>query len=337
MKSALSRTRVVIGIALFLGMWMFSSVTTGFYDLGEAEITKQKFVPRHKTTFEIRGTNYIYHKTSYDRRDKKHLIEDDINRRHRLTEEWRPHLMAKRGMLGLQRPEDTEVFRKLQPGDTFDEKCGSCAVISNTDLLLGSGLGAQIDKTDCVFRFGSAPTAQYSKDIGRKSTVRLVEMHSFENSTESRQAKNIFINRCETDEICEKVTIKNSNEQHLKPKVFYLTENGQNTAKKMFQLQNLASGHSEKALGPSEVWYSLMLIKHAKCKKVKMYGFPPPYFCRNKRNHSYRIDYWKENSRRICSSMDENSKSLDLPSLEEKKLLLQWAWKYRLNFQQPKW
>lgn len=100
MKSVFSRTRALTGIALFLGIWTFSSVTTGFYDFGEAEITKQRFLPRHKTTFEIRGTNYIYHKTSYDRRDKKHLIDDEIKRRQKLTEEWRPHLMGKRGMLG---------------------------------------------------------------------------------------------------------------------------------------------------------------------------------------------------------------------------------------------
>lgn len=58
-------------------------------------------------------------------------------------------------------------------------KCNACALVSSSGILLGSNAGLQIDSTDCVFRLNSAPTLGFEKDVGSKTTIRVLSAASF--------------------------------------------------------------------------------------------------------------------------------------------------------------
>ena len=47
-------------------------------------------------------------------------------------------------------------------------------VVSSAGSLLGSGLGNFIDSHDLVLRFNNAPTEHHEQDVGRKTSIRIV-------------------------------------------------------------------------------------------------------------------------------------------------------------------
>jgi len=76
---------------------------------------------------------------------------------------------------------DNNMFKKLKldrffPKKSFlqDRHFNTCAVVSSAGSLKGSGLGQMIDTHDIVLRFNNAPTENHVKDVGQKTSIRIV-------------------------------------------------------------------------------------------------------------------------------------------------------------------
>ncbi|XP_061111321.1 CMP-N-acetylneuraminate-beta-galactosamide-alpha-2,3-sialyltransferase 2-like isoform X2 [Conger conger] len=54
--------------------------------------------------------------------------------------------------------------------DRGPSRCRTCAVVGNSNNLLGSSYGSQIDDHDFVMRMNEAKTIGYEKDVGRRTT-----------------------------------------------------------------------------------------------------------------------------------------------------------------------
>jgi len=50
----------------------------------------------------------------------------------------------------------------------------SCAVVGNSPLILGQRAGPSIDSHDVVIRFNFAPTCGFERDVGTKTSVRVM-------------------------------------------------------------------------------------------------------------------------------------------------------------------
>ena len=76
---------------------------------------------------------------------------------------------------------DNKLFQKLKLDRFFpknsllqDRHFNTCAVVSSAGSLKGSGLGSFIDTHDIVLRFNNAPTDNHAKDVGKKTSIRIV-------------------------------------------------------------------------------------------------------------------------------------------------------------------
>uniref|UniRef100_A0A8C2KMD7 CMP-N-acetylneuraminate-beta-galactosamide-alpha-2,3-sialyltransferase 1 n=1 Tax=Cyprinus carpio TaxID=7962 RepID=A0A8C2KMD7_CYPCA len=72
----------------------------------------------------------------------------------------------------------TELFSVI-PGeeryrDAGPSRCRTCAVVGNSGNLLGSYYGPLIDNHDFVFRMNKAPVEGYEKDVGSRTTHRIM-------------------------------------------------------------------------------------------------------------------------------------------------------------------
>uniref|UniRef100_A0A672K6N8 CMP-N-acetylneuraminate-beta-galactosamide-alpha-2,3-sialyltransferase 1-like n=1 Tax=Sinocyclocheilus grahami TaxID=75366 RepID=A0A672K6N8_SINGR len=70
--------------------------------------------------------------------------------------------------------------------DASPDRCRTCAVVGNSANLVGSHYGSLIDLHDVVFRLNKGPTKGYEKDVGSKTTHRILYPESavdLDNST----------------------------------------------------------------------------------------------------------------------------------------------------------
>ncbi|XP_072514334.1 beta-galactoside alpha-2,6-sialyltransferase 1-like [Salminus brasiliensis] len=74
-------------------------------------------------------------------------------------------------------PFSGEQWEKSIPKQSLQATLGTpktCAVVMSAGALNGSSLGTDIDAHDAVIRFNAAPTRGFEKDVGTKTTARIV-------------------------------------------------------------------------------------------------------------------------------------------------------------------
>ncbi|CAK6959230.1 beta-galactoside alpha-2%2C6-sialyltransferase 2 [Scomber scombrus] len=83
---------------------------------------------------------------------------------------------------GLEEPFASLGWARLVPSLPLDQlyrrqdksSFKTCAVVTSAGAILHSGLGKEIDSHDAVLRFNSAPTEGYDRDVGNKTTIRII-------------------------------------------------------------------------------------------------------------------------------------------------------------------
>uniref|UniRef100_A0A668THD4 Alpha-N-acetylgalactosaminide alpha-2,6-sialyltransferase 6 n=1 Tax=Oreochromis aureus TaxID=47969 RepID=A0A668THD4_OREAU len=60
------------------------------------------------------------------------------------------------------------------PSQSMTMLCHNCAFLTSSGHILGSGVGDEIDHTECVICINDAPTTGYESDVGSHSSVSYV-------------------------------------------------------------------------------------------------------------------------------------------------------------------
>ncbi|XP_065096132.1 beta-galactoside alpha-2,6-sialyltransferase 2-like [Paramisgurnus dabryanus] len=75
---------------------------------------------------------------------------------------------------GSEQPFTRLGFQKLVPTQPLEKVYRTCAVVMSAASILNSSLGQEIDSHDGVLRFNSAPCKGYERDVGNKTTIRIM-------------------------------------------------------------------------------------------------------------------------------------------------------------------
>lgn len=52
--------------------------------------------------------------------------------------------------------------------------CELCSIVSSSGQMLGQAAGQQIDRSPCIWRMNNAPTRGFERDVGQRTTLRVV-------------------------------------------------------------------------------------------------------------------------------------------------------------------
>lgn len=82
-----------------------------------------------------------------------------------------------------------QLYTRDQPGPFK-----TCAVVTSAGAILRSGLGREIDTHDAVLRFNAAPTEGYERDVGNRTTIRIINSQILTNPRHRFNTSTIYKN-----------------------------------------------------------------------------------------------------------------------------------------------
>lgn len=328
----------------FIIFYVFNQSTTAY---------KHKLIPRHKTIKEIRGPTYHVHKVDPMPIDLRERYES----RRLLVESNRPKLVSRREILSEYRrsPSDasqnveTERYTSLEKESSRGEmlSCSTCALVSNSGHILGSRLGDEIDRANCVFRLNAAPSVGYELDVGRRTTARVASRQGIRevlaNATTLLDGNlwlsTVFLHG--PDHVFSlgslpRVITSLSN-KYPKLDLYRPTKVVEREADAAFEKH---TGKTRMSLGAefSTGLYALMIMKDV-CTDIKVYGMTPENYCRSHPDSTVPYSYFKRPSLPECEmynyheTISEGGQHL----MTERGLFHTWAKTHGISFYSPSW
>ncbi|KAK6304997.1 alpha-N-acetylgalactosaminide alpha-2,6-sialyltransferase 6 isoform X1 [Coregonus clupeaformis] len=170
--------------------------------------------------------------------------------------------------------------------------CHHCALVTSSSHVLGSRAGPEIDRTQCVIRMNDAPTTGFERDVGNRTTLRVVAHSSvfrvvrrpteFLNRTDHRANSTVIFWGPPTKigreakgtlyRLIQRVSMTYSNLSS-----FTITPS------KMHKFDTLFQKETGRDRAKSQSWLSTgwftMVIAIEMCDNIKVYGMVPPSHC----------------------------------------------------------
>ncbi|XP_033631344.1 alpha-N-acetyl-neuraminyl-2,3-beta-galactosyl-1,3-N-acetyl-galactosaminide alpha-2,6-sialyltransferase-like [Asterias rubens] len=248
-----------------------------------------------------------------------------------------------------------EDYQSLLGNKSIKFQCNQCAIVSSSGQLLGTGAGPQIDNNDCVFRMNNAPTKGYERDVGQRTTARVIghvnlrkifDDHLDAQSeflvNTSTKADSIFIHWSYLTEIDKDPPPEYALAVELAKKFSNVSFN-MFTPQKMKYAERLF--HHETGLTRSEAktwlstgWYTILLAIDS-CQQINIYGMVYEDYCKEHPNENVPYHYYDPNFKSECKYYHSSEVRLTSGHLfiTEKAVFARWANIHSIHYFNPRW
>uniref|UniRef100_A0A8C6DHW0 Alpha-N-acetylgalactosaminide alpha-2,6-sialyltransferase 5 n=1 Tax=Moschus moschiferus TaxID=68415 RepID=A0A8C6DHW0_MOSMO len=228
--------------------------------------------------------------------------------------------------------------------------CRDCALVTSSGQLLRSRQGAQIDQTECVIRMNDAPTRGYGRDVGNRTSLRVIAHSSIQRILRNRHdllnvsqgtvfifwGPSSYMRRDGKGQVYNNLQLLSQVLPRLK--AFMITRH------KMLQFDELFKRETGKDRKISNTWLSTgwftMTIALELCDRINVYGMVPPDFCRDPNHLSVPYHYYEPFGPDECTmylSHERGRKGSHHRFITEKRVFKNWARTFNIHFFQPDW
>ncbi|CAL8307739.1 unnamed protein product [Lota lota] len=229
--------------------------------------------------------------------------------------------------------------------------CSSCSVVSSSGQLTSGRRGEEIDRAQCVIRMNDAPSARFQRDVGRRTTLRVVAHSSLKMVLRSRQEllnasqETVFVFWGPSSSMRRdgKGSMFNSLrivKQLLPSHKLYVV-----SQRKMLSFDGLFKKETGMDRKGSKSWLSTgwftMGLATELCGTINVFGMVPPDFCSSSAPRpTVPYHYYEPRGRSECStylSNERSQKGSHHRFITEKSVFASWARTHNIRFHQPDW
>ncbi|NWH94511.1 SIA7E sialyltransferase, partial [Aegithalos caudatus] len=228
--------------------------------------------------------------------------------------------------------------------------CRSCALVTSSGHLLGGRQGDRIDRSECVIRMNDAPTRGYGRDVGNKTSLRVIAHSSIQRILRNRNellnmshgavfifwGPSSYMRRDGKGLVYNNLQLMNQILPQLKAYMI--------SRHKMLQFDDLFKRETGKDRKISNTWLSTgwftMTIALELCDRINVYGMVPPDFCRDPNHLSVPYHYYEPLGPDECTmylSHERGRKGSHHRFITEKRVFENWARTFDIRFFQPDW
>lgn len=229
--------------------------------------------------------------------------------------------------------------------------CKSCALVTSSGHMTRSGRGVEIDHKECIIRMNDAPTQGYQRDVGQRTSLRVVAHSSMQRVLRNRlellnSSQNTFFifwgpgNYMRQDG---KGLVYNNLRllKQMMPKLqVYII-----SRLKMLHFDELFKKETGKDRKKSNSWLSTgwftMAIALEICDRIDVYGMIPPEFCKSPNlEPSVPYHYYEPAGPDECKmylSHEQGRHGSHHRFITEKRVFANWARMFNIHFHQPDW
>nr|XP_020476743.1 alpha-N-acetylgalactosaminide alpha-2,6-sialyltransferase 3-like isoform X2 [Monopterus albus] len=230
----------------------------------------------------------------------------------------------------------------------LDMHCNHCALVSSSGQMLGAGVGEEIDKIRCVIRMNNAPTGGYEKDVGSRTTVRVVshtsvpllvknERYFFKQSADTtyvfwgpdrnmrQDGKGRIFN-----------TLLKIAKKYPKVRIFVVTREKIQYCDNVFQRE---TGKNRMKTGAYlSTGFFTMILTIEMCGSIHVYGMIDDNYC-SQANRSVPYHYYERNRLDECRmyKVHEHTRHGGHRFITEKAIYAKWATRHKMEFTHPSW
>ncbi|KAK9532384.1 hypothetical protein VZT92_009767 [Zoarces viviparus] len=265
---------------------------------------------------------------------------------------WFGHVITRDGLSHVLQSNGLRGYRRITPG-RMDQPlymhCSQCALVSSSGQMFGAGVGEEIDKVGCVIRMNNAPTQGYEKDVGNRTSVRVVshtsvpllvknESYYFQQSADTtyvfwgpernmrQDGKGHIFN-----------TLLKIAERYPKVRIYAVTTEKIQYCDGVFQ--NETGKNRMKTGAFLSTGFFAMILAIDICDSIHVYGMIDDNYC-SRANHSVvPYHYYERNRIDECKMyrFHEHTKRGGHRFITEKAIYAKWATRYKMEFKHPSW
>ncbi|XP_028667023.1 alpha-N-acetylgalactosaminide alpha-2,6-sialyltransferase 3 [Erpetoichthys calabaricus] len=240
-------------------------------------------------------------------------------------------------------------YVKVPDREPLKLNCDVCSLVSSSGQMLGRGAGATIDQTSCVWRMNNAPTKGFEKDVGKKTTVRVVSHTSVPLLLQKQQYffgeanDTIYIiwgplrNMRQDGQGLVYNMLRQVVKNYPSVKIFVTTEERMNYCDKVFK-EETGKDRIQSGSYLSTGWFTLILAMDL-CRDIRVYGMINETYCRSEGYPKVPYHYYEAGGRDECAEylLHESAPYGGHRFITEKAVFAKWAKTHSIHFSHPSW